>query len=180
MLGNEAYLSLARKAMAFLARGQLETGGWYYGQLRRQRWIDSFHTSYNVCALLDYQRISGDVSFESSLLRGHHYYQNTFFAKDGAPRYFHNRTFPIDIHACSQAIVHFAAFSSMDPSARQAAWNVFQWTMRNMAAADGSFYYQRHLLWTNRAPYMRWGQAWMLYALAKLRLSVERKPLCAA
>jgi hypothetical protein len=180
LLGNEAYLSLARKAMAFLVRGQLPTGGWYYGQLRRQRWIDSFHTSYNVCALLDYQRISGDGSFEPALLRGHDYYQSTFFTEDGAPRYFHNRTFPIDIHACSQAIVHFAAFSSMDPNARQAAWNVFQWTMRNMAAADGSFYYQRHLFWTNRAPYMRWGQAWMLYALAKLRLSVERKPLCAA
>jgi hypothetical protein len=180
LLNNEAYLSLARKAMVFLVRGQLETGGWYYGQLRRQRWIDSFHTSYNVCALLDYQRISGDVSFEPALLRGHHYYQNTFFTEEGAPKYFHNRTFPIDIHACSQAIVHFAAFSSMDPNARQAAWNVFQWTMRNMAAADGSFYYQGHLLWTNRTPYMRWGQAWMLYALAKLRLPVDGKPLCAA
>jgi hypothetical protein len=171
LLGNEAYLSLARKAMAFLEKGQLPTGGWYYGQLRRQRWIDSFHTSYNVCALLEYQRISGDASFEPALVRGHRYYQTTFFTEDGAPRYFHNRTFPIDIHACSQAIVHFAAFSSMDPNALQAAWKVFQWTMRNMAAADGSFYYQRHLLWTNRTPYMRWGQGWMFYALAKLRLS---------
>ena len=40
-----------------------------------------------------------------------------------------------------------------------------------MAAADGSFYYQRHRLWTNRTPYMRWGQAWMLRALAKLLLA---------
>jgi hypothetical protein len=43
--------------------------------------------------------------------------------------------------------------------------------MKNMAAADGSFYYQRHRLWTNRVPYMRWGQAWMLRALAKLLLA---------
>ena len=79
--GNQEYLSLARKAMVFLQRGQLETGGWYYGRLRRQRWIDSFHTSYNVCALLDYQRITGDRTFErrhapgASLLPNHLLYR---------------------------------------------------------------------------------------------------------
>ncbi len=168
LCGNETYLSLAHKAMVFLQRGQLQTGGWYYGRLRRQRWIDSFHTSYNVCALLDYQRITGDPAFEEAMLRGHRYYQTSFFTQEGAPKYFHNRTFPIDIHACSQAILHFIAFSSIDPNALERATKTFQWTMRNMAAPDGSFYYQRHRLWTNRAPYMRWGQAWMLRALARL------------
>ncbi len=166
--GNEAYLSLARKVMVFLQRGQLQTGAWYYGRLRRQRWIDSFHTSYNLCALLDYQRITGDPAFEQAMLSGHRYFQTTFFTRDGAPRYFHNRTFPIDIHACAQAILHFIAFSSIDPSALERASKTFHWTMRNMAAPDGSFYFQRHRLWTNRTAYMRWGQAWMLQALARL------------
>ena len=105
------------------------------------------------------------------MLLGHRYYQSSFFTDDGAPKYFHNRTFPIDIHACSQAILHFVAFSSIDPTALEPAWKTFHWTMRNMAAADGSFYYQRHRLWTNRTPYMRWGQAWMLRALARLLLA---------
>ena len=171
LLGNAAYLSLARKAMVFLEKGQLESGGWYYGQLRRQRWIDSFHTSYNICALLDYQRITGDSGFESAMLRGHRYYQSTFFTDAGAPRYFHNRLFPIDIHACSQAILHFAAFSAIDPEAPERARMTFDWTARNMAAPDGSYYYQRHRLWTNRTPYMRWGQAWMFRALARLAVA---------
>jgi len=166
--GDEEYLSLAHKAMVFLERGQLPSGGWYYGRLRRQSWIDSFHTSYNLCALLDYQRITGDRAFEQAMLLGHRYYQAAFFTREGAPKYFHNRTFPIDIHACSQALLHFSAFSSIDPHALQLAWKTFHWTMRNMAAPDGAFYYQRHRFWTNRAPYMRWGQAWMLRALAKL------------
>ena len=123
LLGNANYLALARKAMVFLEKGQLESGGWYYGQLRRQRWIDSFHTSYNVCALLDYQRITGDSTFEHAMLKGHRYYQATFFTEEGAPKYFHNRVFPIDIHACSQAILHFTAFSAIDPAALERAWN---------------------------------------------------------
>jgi hypothetical protein len=168
LLGNANYLSLARKAMAFLKNGQLETGGWYYGQLRRQRWIDGFHTSYNVCALLVYQRITGDSTFESAMLRGHRYYQSTFFTDNGAPWYFHNRLFPIDIHACSQAILHFVTFSGIDPEALERARMTFDWTVRNMAAPDGSFYYQRRRLWTNRTPYMRWGQAWMFRGLARL------------
>jgi uncharacterized protein YyaL (SSP411 family) len=171
LVSDQTYLSLARKAMAFLQRAQLPTGGWYYGQLRRQRWIDSFHTSYNVCALLDYQQITGDTTFEPAMLLGHRYYQATFLAPDGAPRYFHNRTFPIDIHACSQAILHFTAFASIDPTALEHASKTFQWTLGNMAAPDGSFYYQRHRWWTNRTPYMRWGQAWMLRALARLLLA---------
>jgi uncharacterized protein YyaL (SSP411 family) len=172
--GDPAYLELARKAMAFLQRGQQQTGGWYYGELRRQRWIDSFHTSYNVCALLDYQQITGDRTFEHAMLLGHRYYQTTFFSGEGAPKYFHNRTFPIDIHACSQAILHFTAFSSVDPAAQERASKTFEWTMRNLAAPDGSFYYQRHRLWTNRTAYMRWGQAWMLRALARMTLRFVR------
>jgi hypothetical protein len=169
--GNQEYLSLARKAMVFLQRGQLEGGGWYYGRLRRQRWIDSFHTSYNVCALLDYQRATGDHTFKDAMLLGHRYYKATFFTADGAPKYFHDRTFPIDIHASSQAILHFIAFSSIDPHALELARKTFRWTMRNMAAPEGAFYYQRHRLWINHSLYMRWGQAWMLHALAKLLLA---------
>ena len=169
--GNQDYLSLARKAMVFLVREQLPAGGWYYGQLRRQRWIDSFHTSYNVCALLDYQQTTGDRTFEEAMLAGHRFYQAKFFTRDGAPRYYHNRTFPIDIHACSQAILHFIALAAIDPTALEHAWKTFDWTLENMNAPDGSFYYQRHRLWTNRTPYMRWGQAWMLRALARLQFS---------
>jgi hypothetical protein len=168
LLGDDTYLSLARKAMVFLEKGRLPTGGWYYGQLRRQRWIDSFHTSYNVCALLDYQRITGDATFEHAMLAGHRYYQAAFFTQRGAPKYFHRRVFPIDIHACSQAILHFAAFSSIDEKSLERGLKTFHWTVANMAAPDGSFYYQRHRLWTNRTPYMRWGQAWMFHALARL------------
>jgi hypothetical protein len=168
---DREYLSLAHKAMVFLQRGQLESGGWYYGRLRRQRWIDGFHTSYNVCALLDYERISGDRTFNDTMLRGHRYYQTTFFTGEGAPKYFHHRTFPIDIHACAQAILHFIAFSSIDPHGLELASKTFHWTMRNMAAPNGAFYYQRHRHWTNRVLYMRWGQAWMLRSLAKLVLA---------
>jgi hypothetical protein len=168
LCGNSEYLDLARRAMAFLVRAQLPNDGWYYGALRRQQWIDGFHTSYNVCALLDYQQITGDGRFAEAMMRGHRFYEGNFFTKQGAPKYFLKRVFPIDIHSCSQAILHFVAFAPLDGGAFARAVRSFGWTMRHMAAGDGSFFYQRHRLWVNRTPYMRWGQAWIFRALARV------------
>jgi hypothetical protein len=41
-----------------------------------------------------------------------------------------------------------------------------------MRAADGSFHVQRHASFTNKIPYMRWAQSWMLLALSTLAEAV--------
>ena len=48
------------------------------------------------------------------------------------------------------------------------ARGVAKWTVENLWDERGFFWYQRGRRLTNRIPYMRWGQAWMYYALAKL------------
>jgi hypothetical protein len=172
---NAEYLSLARRAMNYVQSEQLAEGGWYYGGLRRQHWIDGFHTSYVLCALHDYRRYTGDPSFDECIRRGHAYYNATFFASDCAPKYFHNQLYPIDIHSCSQAILHYCTFAEDDPSAMNKALGMFRWTQQNMMSKDGAYYFQRHRMWINRAEYVRWGQAWMFRALASLRLSLRRE-----
>jgi hypothetical protein len=37
-----------------------------------------------------------------------------------------------------------------------------------MQDARGFFYYQQHRRYTNRIPYMRWSQSWMLYGMEKM------------
>jgi hypothetical protein len=163
------YRNSARRVMQYLADGQATNGAWPYGKGRAQGWIDSFHTGYNLCALLSYQQHAQDFTFAEHLAKGYEYYARTFFRADGAPKYFHNRTYPIDIHACSQAILTFCAFAELDPHARARALNVARWTIANLRNGDGSFGYQIHRLWRDRTPYIRWSQAWMLRALARLR-----------
>ncbi len=167
--GLAHYGETARKLMQFVASGQSADGSWSYGLGRAQRWIDGFHTGYNLCALLDYQRLTGDESFADTVVRGYNFYRQHFFRADGAPRYFHNRTFPIDIHSCSQAILTFCAFTELDPTALRRAENIARWTCANLRNPDGSFGYQLHRTWKDRTPYVRWSQAWMLRALATLR-----------
>jgi len=171
--GNREYMRLAKRSMNFLAAAQRPDGSWPYGVKVRQQWVDHFHTGYNLCALFDYMRRSGDDSYEPALARGYDFYTRRFFAEDGAPKYFHDGLYPIDIHSCSQAIVTFCAFSSRDALGLEHALRTASWTVQNMQSPDGFFYYQRHRFWTNRTPFMRWGQAWMFRALANLEFAVR-------
>lgn len=163
------YRQLARRTMSYLAASQLPNGAWYYGTALRHRWIDGFHSAYNLQALRTYQRITCDDSFKDVLQRGYHYYISTFFRADGAPKYFHNALYPIDIHSCSTAILTFCDFADLDEHARKRAFKVTRWTLEDMRGAEGVFFFQAHRFWTNRTPYMRWAQAWMFHALARLK-----------
>jgi hypothetical protein len=165
---NLEYLELARRSMQYLVDHQRADGSWTYGEGRWQQWIDGFHTGYNLCALLQYADVTRDKSFDHALDRGYHFYKRCLLRPDGAPKYFHNRVYPIDIHACSQAILTFCAFRDRDPEALGLAQRTADWTIHNMQSSNGTFFYQMHRLWTNRTPYMRWGQAWMFRALARL------------
>lgn len=166
---NSQYLRLAERAMQYLLAQQQPSGAWFYGAGRMQRWIDGFHTGYNLEALLLYRRITGDTSVDAALRRGLAFYRNHLIDSDGAPKYLHDSRYPIDIHCCSQAILTFAAFAAEDNEAREKAFEVVEWTLDNMRAPEGYFYYQAHRFRRNRTAYMRWGQAWMFRSLTRLK-----------
>ena len=167
--GRDQYLPLAQRAIHYLARAQRADGAWFYGAGASQRWIDSFHTGYNLEAMLAYRQFTKDRSFDEAIRHGYEFYLRNFFATSGAPKYFHNRLYPIDIHCCSQAILTFCAFKSDYTEARQKAMQAALWTLRHMRASEGYFFYQQHRGWRDGTPYMRWGQAWMFRALARLQ-----------
>ena len=166
--GEERFLGPALKVARFSAAKQHADGSWYYGERPSQRWIDNFHTGYNLCALQSICRDAGTTEFGSSIRRGFEFYRPHFFRKDGAPGYFHNRTYPIDIHCVAQSIITLLAFRDLEPGNAALAHSVFQWAMKHMWDDRGFFYYRVLRFCTIRTSYMRWSQAWMLLALSTL------------
>jgi len=162
------FLGPALRAARHSAAMQHADGSWVYGEGSSQRWIDNFHTGYNLCALQSIGRYAGTTEFESHIRRGLDFYRAHFFREDGAPRYFHNRTYPVDIHSVAQSIITLLALKSFDPSNVELARSVFQWAMNHMWDERGFFYYRVLRLCTIRIPYMRWAQAWMLLAMSAL------------
>jgi len=167
---NKEILMQALKAARFSAKCQHEDGSWDYGECDRpsKRWKDNFHTGFNLCALRCIGRDAETSEFEPYIRRGFDFYRQHFFGKNGAPKYYHNHLYPIDIHSAAQSIITLVTLKDLDRNNVQLANTVLAWTLSNMWSARGYFYFQKHPWWTIRIPYMRWNQAWMLLALATL------------
>ncbi len=166
--GDESLLGPALKAARYSVGQQQSDGSWNYGELRKQAWIDNFHTGYNLSALRAIQRYAGVSEFESNLRRGFEFYREHFFREDGAARYFHDRTYPIDIHCVAQSILTLLEFQDLDPSNIDLIQSVYSWAMKHLWDERGFFYYRVLRTVKIRTPYMRWSQAWMLLALTTL------------
>jgi len=166
--GEEKFLGPAIRVARYSAAKQHTDGSWYYGEAPTQRWIDNFHTGYNLCALRSIGKNLETTEFEPSVRRGLEFYRAHFFREDGAARYFHDRDYPVDIHCVAQSIITLLALREIDPSNVRLAHAVFRWTMNHMWDDRGFFYYRVLRPCTIRTSYMRWSQAWMLVALSML------------
>lgn len=162
---NDSYLAAARESAVACTEAQNDDGSWFYGEMPVQQWIDSFHTGYNLEALVIYQQLTGDTSFSGSIDKGYDFYLNNFFLPDGTPKYYHNKTYPVDIHSPAQLIVALCRSGKLEQH-RELADRVLNWTIRNMQDPSGYFYYQKHRLYINKISYMRWSNAFMFNALS--------------
>lgn len=166
---NESYRVLAQKAMQYTAQHQRPDFSWYYAEAANSHWIDNFHTAYVLDCFKSYFESTGDDRFEKTLENGYAYWKSTFFLQDGTPKYYNNKTLPIDIQCCSQAIDTLVFFSDRDPDGLALALKIANWTIQHMQDRTGYFYYRRYAQWlVNKTPTLHWGQATMLSALSGL------------
>lgn len=162
---DDLYLQEARKSVSFCCKHQKADGSWAYGTLPFHQWIDNFHTGYNLECISEYQKYSGDSTFSANIEKGLDYYINTFFTSDGIPKYYNNRTYPIDIHAPAQLAVTLYRLGQTKEYS-QTLDNVMSWTIDNLQDPQGFFYFQKTKYLTTRIPYIRWAQGWMFFSLS--------------
>jgi len=168
-------LDVAKAAVQYSCTRQLPSGAWLYGEADKYRWIDNFHTGYNLDSLKCYLESTGDRAYEDCLRLGFGFFKYNFFEDDGRPKYYFDKTYPIDIQCAAQAIETLALFAEDDPEALDLALKVAAWSIDHMQDADGHFYY-RQLSWTKvKTPLLHWGQGTMFKALARLLTKVEKR-----
>jgi uncharacterized protein YyaL (SSP411 family) len=162
--------SICEKASQTLLHTQRDDGSWVYSIHRNgstKRVQLDFHQGYIIDGLLAYLPYSNDQdSIRNCIARASDYYQNILFRRDGRGYYRHPLPYPIDIHNQAQGIITFSKLSSLDRDYLDFANEIALWTVKNMQDRSGYFYYQKWPVMTNKIPHMRWGQAWMMLALA--------------
>lgn len=167
------YFEVAQQAVRYTCASQQPNGSWLYADDAQHPWIDNFHTAYILDSLKRYTDSTGDGSYRENINRGYHYFKTVFFEPSGCPRYYHDRTYPIDIQCAAQAIDTFSFFATEETDALEMAHKVAAWTIENMRDKSGYFYYRRYPLLTAKTPYFHWGQATMFKALSHLLLTIE-------
>jgi hypothetical protein len=166
--GLDELLEPALAVARYSVGRQRSDGSWLYGEAATQAWVDNFHTGFNLCALAAIGRDAGTSEFDASLRSGFDFYRANFFRADGAPKYYADATYPIDIHSVAQSIVTLCDLKDLHRDSMPLALSVYEWAMAHMWDPRGYFYYRVLRLLTVKIEYMRWGQAWMLFALAHL------------
>jgi hypothetical protein len=170
LTGEGDLCELAVKGARYVVKRQRDDGSWAYGADSYQSWADNFHTAFILTSL---SRIMASYpqcrdEFSESLGRGYRFWRDSFFLANGWPKYFHDRLYPADAHSAGAAVVAFLELQELDTDALALAQKVAHWAIENLQSQRGFFYYQRRRFYTVRTPYMRWSQAWMMYALARL------------
>ncbi len=168
LTGEKKFLEPALRVARQAVGKQHADGSWLYGEHPSQRWIDNFHTGYNLEALHSIGQSLASEEFDADIRRGFEFYRTHFFREDAAPKYFHDRAYPIDIHCVAQSILTLVEFRDLDSGNVELADSVFNWGMKHMWDERGFFYYRVLRFCTIRTSYMRWSQAWMLLALSSL------------
>ena len=115
---------------------------------------------------------TGTDDFQLSFDKGLKFYLDNFFLNDGTPKYYHNKTYPIDIHSPAQLIATLSTSDLMDEH-EELANKVLNWTISNIQDEKGYFYYQLKKGISSNIPYMRWVQAWKFYTFTEYFKSLD-------
>ena len=198
-LGEQSLIDGAMKTALYVVRRQRADGSWTYGADSHQGWADNFHTAYILtslsriiefsqvgkggslppnsknhsqreqAALPDLKASDRTPDFQSALLRGYEFWVDRFFLTNGWPKYFPDRLYPADIHSAASAIVALVELRGRIPNTILLAEKIASWALENLRNPRGYFHHQSRRFYQVRIPYMRWSEAWMMYALARLR-----------
>lgn len=163
LTGNVKYKHLAKQAVQFVVNHQNEDGSWYYSLAKKGNWVDNYHTGYVLDCLFLYSNLCDDHQYSENLTKGYQYYKSRFIGEDGWPWFYSNKKYPGDCTAASQSILTFTRFGDSE-----IAEKVAEWTIDNMQAKDGSFYFRKFKYYTIKTSFMRWSNAWMFAALTYL------------
>jgi hypothetical protein len=167
-------LDRAAQAVEWSVARQAPDGTWPYGEAPTLRWVDGFHTAFNLEALSLALEQAARPHWRAALQRGTAAYRTRLIEPDGAPCATLTARHPYDVHAAATAVTTLSRLAREDPRLAGDARRVLAWALAHLRRGDGRFAFQQHRRWRNSVPYIRWSDGHMLLALATFTAETRR------
>jgi hypothetical protein len=164
--GNKTYKQIADYAAQFVISQQNNDGSWGYSLANAGDWTDNYHTGYILDCFDEYQKLTLNFRWKKNIEKGYSFYINHFIENNSIPKFFHNKTYPLDCTSAAQTILTTLRFGNI-----KTANCVANYTLIKMQKLDGSFKFRKFKHYTINTSFMRWSDAWMFAALSNLKLN---------
>ena len=167
-VGNSKFIRIGTKALNYTLSEQNPDGSFYYwgSQDKPSDSIDHYHTGFVLRALYSIYQITKECHLFPKIEECYHHYLENLFENKTIPKFRPGSTYPINIHSCAEAILCLSTLSYDFPEGLETLERTTAWTIENMQDKKGFFYYIMYPQRTIKIPYIRWAQAWMLFALS--------------
>ena len=160
-------------AIEFTINDQNSDGSWIYGYQSHHKWIDSFHTGYNLELIYEINKILDKSEYREVINLGYEYYLEKFISIDGRVKYFNNSLYPLDVHSYAQAII---TIKKLDLSNTDLLNKIVKSLIKEMYLEKKKrFRYQKGKFLRNNINYFRWTQAWAYYSLSLYNNQLNEK-----
>jgi hypothetical protein len=169
LTGDSSLGEVAERAVETSLAAQRPDGSWPYSDWAGNEWVDNFHTGYVLESLAYADGVKG---VPEALERGIAFWEERMFLETGEPKYYPDRTFPLDAHCYAQAIDTWLTVPA--EGGVQRAEHVAALLVRDMIQPNGSVVFQRGRRISNRVPFVRWTTAPTFRALARLARAQKR------
>ena len=147
---DEKFLRPGLQVARYSAGKQQPDGSWYYGEAPSQRWIDNFHTGYNLCALRAIARYAGTTEFDREFDLRLGVLPRISFARTARSATSMIGTIPSTFTAWRKAFSLSLTLKELDPGNLPLAHSVLQWALTHLWDDRGFFYYRVLRSCTNR------------------------------
>lgn len=179
---NDRITSIMEKTVKFLMHHQRYDGAWPYSlYLKKNKyyWQIDYHQGFIIDGLTNtYTLIQNSTikrKLKQTLRKAINFYTKKQFDDQGRSYYRYPIKYPIDIHNQAQGIITLTNLYSKQkkPQHLNQALKITKWTIENMQDPAGYFYIHKYPILTNKIPYIRWAQAWMMLALTEMLLAIQ-------
>jgi hypothetical protein len=180
---NDAWIAKGNRAVNYTLSDQRADGSFDYNgpPEKPNDHCDNYHTGFVLRMLYAIWKLTGRKDVFDSLNKCYRHYVHSFFENNTIPKLMPDRKYRIDIHSCAESIHCLSELSQLFPGGLGLAENILKWTMGHLQDKTGYFYYGIEksrltgLTFVSKIPYIRWGQAWMLKALASYLVAANSK-----